>query len=128
MRENDFKENKVILLIVKQFWSISHLILLDWLTPQDVYYIAMALVRVSLHQKILQEKNQIHSLSFISLNNDDKILQVFNIQIFKKHCHYANFWMSMKSKKETNLLLFFQLMGLWIIWLLMGLCLIWWLK
>ena len=36
MPGNDFEENKVVSLIFKQFWSKSHLILLDRLTPQDV--------------------------------------------------------------------------------------------
>ena len=36
---NDWEENKVILLIIKQFWSRSHLSKLDRLTPQDVYYL-----------------------------------------------------------------------------------------
>ena len=32
MTGNNFKENKGVLLIFMQFWSRSHLILLDWLT------------------------------------------------------------------------------------------------
>ena len=36
MRGNDFEENKVVLLIFKQFCSRSHLNKLDRLTPQDI--------------------------------------------------------------------------------------------
>ena len=40
MCRNDFEEKKVISVIFKQFWNWSHLILLDSLTPQDVYWIS----------------------------------------------------------------------------------------
>ena len=43
MRGNDFEVNKVVPLIFKQFWSRSDLNKLDWLTPQDVYYIVYLL-------------------------------------------------------------------------------------
>ena len=39
MTGNNFKEKKAISLIFMQIWSRSHLNKLDWLTPQDVYYI-----------------------------------------------------------------------------------------
>ena len=40
MRGNNIKEKKVVSLIFTTFWIRSYLNKLDWLTPQDIYYLA----------------------------------------------------------------------------------------
>ena len=44
MRRNDFVKNKVQPSIFMNLWSRNHLNKLDWLTPQDLYYIVSYLM------------------------------------------------------------------------------------
>ena len=67
MTGNNFKEKKVFPLIFMQFWSRSHLILLDWLTPQDVYYIPI--IMYQWNAKITYSTNlySIHDLGVVNV-------------------------------------------------------------